>query len=133
MYNQLIGASAPTMDSDGSRRGLKTRIMPHPCVQVHAVFDVCYAPARKLFQCVRVTLSDAPASHITQVDGVAVGEDLAKAKRLILGEIGSSLELQLVRSHRCSSCIAFRVLHFSAGSFLRSLKTCGETGTFLSP
>ncbi len=35
-----------------------------------------------------------------QVDGVAIGEDLAKAKQLILGEIGSSVELQLVRSNR---------------------------------
>ena len=31
---------------------------------------------------------------------MAIGEDLAKAKQLILGEIGSSVELQLVRSNR---------------------------------
>ena len=35
-----------------------------------------------------------------QVDGIAVGEDLAKVKQLILGENGAPVELQLLRSKR---------------------------------
>ena len=38
--------------------------------------------------------------QIRKVDGVAVGEDLAKAKRLILGDAGSFVELQLARGKR---------------------------------